>query len=171
MIKKEELVKIGKFAKPHGIKGEISLVTGCDLAGITGSDAFIVCYMDGIAVPFFIDSYRQKSNTATLVGFAGIDSDDKAKLFTGKTAYLPPDLLPSCDEYIPGWNEVTGYTVSDGKIGAIGTVSDIDDKTMNILLMVDCKGKEILIPVALITVIDRERKTIDVSLPEGFLEL
>ena len=31
MIRKEEVFKIGQFAKPHGIKGEISLVTNCDL--------------------------------------------------------------------------------------------------------------------------------------------
>jgi 16S rRNA processing protein RimM len=170
MIKKEELVKIGQFAKPHGIKGEISLVTGYDLAGIVG-DAFIVCDMDGIAVPFFINSYRQKNSTTTLVEFAGIDSGDKAKLFTGKTACIPQDMLPACASDVRGWDEVTGYMVSDEKLGTIGEVSEIDDKTMNVLLIVDYKGKEILIPAALITAVERERKTIDVSLPEGFLEL
>ncbi|MDR1114596.1 MAG: ribosome maturation factor RimM [Tannerella sp.] len=171
MIKKEELVKIGQFAKPHGIKGEISLVTDYDLADISCDNPYIVCDMDGIPVPFFIDSYRQKSNTTTLVGFDGIDSEEKAKLFTGKQACIPADMLPLHDEDMPGWNSVTGYTVSDGKIGRIGLVTDIDDKTANILLAVDYKEKEILVPAALAITVDPERKTIEVALPEGFFEI
>jgi 16S rRNA processing protein RimM len=171
MIKKEELVKIGQFAKPHGIKGEISLVTDYDLADISSDDPYIVCDMDGIPVPFFIDSYRQKSHTTTLVGFDGIDSEEKAKLFTGKQAFIPADMLPLHGEDMPGWKSVTGYMVSDGKAGRIGTVTDIDDKTTNILLAVDYNEKEILVPAALATTVDPERKMIEVELPEGFLEI
>ncbi|MDR2681023.1 MAG: ribosome maturation factor RimM [Tannerella sp.] len=171
MIKKEELVKIGHFAKPHGIKGEISLVTDYDPADIPCDDPYIVCDMDGIPVPFFIDSCRQKSNTTALIGLDGIDSEEKAKLFTGKPACIPADMLPSHDEDMTGWKHITGYTVSDEKFGTIGPVTDIDDKTMNILLTVDCREKEILIPAALVTAVDSERKTIEVALPEGFWEI
>jgi 16S rRNA processing protein RimM len=168
---KEELVKIGQFGKPHGIKGEISLATEYDLADISCDDPFLVCDMDGIPVPFFIDSYRQKNNTTTLVGFAGIDSEDKAKLFTGKQACIPADMLPPSGEDVPGWNFITGYTVSDEKSGKIGPVTDVDDATLNVLLKVGYKGKELLIPAALITDVDLERETVAVSLPDGFWEI
>jgi 16S rRNA processing protein RimM len=170
MIKKEELIKIGWFAGPHGIKGELSLSTGYDLADISCDDPFIVCDMDGIPVPFFIDSFRQKNDSTALVGFAGVDSNDKAKLFTGKSAYIPADLLPPPDENASGGNDITGYTVSDERRGEIGTVTDIDDNTLNILLKVGYNEKEILIPLALATTVDRKRKLIEVSLPEGFWE-
>ncbi|MDR0699779.1 MAG: ribosome maturation factor RimM [Tannerella sp.] len=171
MIKKEELIKIGLFAKPHGIKGELSLSTGYDLAAISCDDPFIICDMDGIPVPFFIDSLRQKSHSTILVGFAGVDSGDKAKLFTGKQAYIPADMLPPRDEDAPGWDFITGYTVSDEKFGKIGQVTDVDYNTLNILLKVNYNEKEILIPAALATIVDRERKMVEVSLPEGFWEL
>jgi 16S rRNA processing protein RimM len=168
---KEALFEIGQFSKPHGIKGEISLVTRYDLADIDCEDPFLVCYMDGIPVPFFIDSYRQKSHTGTLVGFAGIDSGDKAKLLIGKTAYIPSDMLPRFGDNVAEWNFILGYTVSDEKSGKIGQVTDVYDDTLNVLLKVDYNGEEILVPAALITVVDRERKTIDVSLPDGFWEI
>ncbi|MDR2774643.1 MAG: 16S rRNA processing protein RimM [Tannerella sp.] len=174
MIKKEELIKIGLFTKPHGIKGELSLSTGYDLADISCDDPFLICDMDGIPVPFFIDSIRQKNYSTTLVGFAGIDSGDKAKLFIGKPAYIPAGMLPLSDEDAPclhGWNFIAGYTASDEKSGKIGQVTDIDDNTLNILLKVDHNEKELLIPAALVTAVDRERKMIEVSLPEGFWEL
>lgn len=66
MIRKEEVFKIGQFAKPHGIKGEISLVTNCDLFDDV-EDPCIVCEVDGILVPFFIEDYRYKADTVMLV--------------------------------------------------------------------------------------------------------
>ena len=171
MIKEEDLFKIGQFAKPHGIKGEISLITDFDISAISG-DSYIVCDMDGIWVPFFVDSNRQKSNTTTLVKFENIDSEEKVKLLTGKAAYLPLEMLPDDeDDDSINWGHITGFTVIDEKAGTIGQVNDIDDSTINILLMVDYKGNETLIPVALVTAIDREGKTMEVSLPEGFLEI
>ncbi|MDR0394140.1 MAG: ribosome maturation factor RimM [Tannerella sp.] len=171
MLRTEDLIKIGYFAKPHGIKGEISLVTDYDMADLSGDDPYIVCEMEGIHVPFFIESYRPKNNTTALIGLAGIDSENKAKPLTGKPAYIPSDLLPPDDEDLPEWTRLTGYTVTDDRSGEIGTVSDIDDHTINVLLKVDYKGQEILIPAALITALERERKMIEVSLPDGFWEI
>ena len=170
MIKREGLSKIGQFAKPHGIKGEISLITEYDISDIQG-DIYIVCDMDGILVPFFIDSYRQKSNTATLVKFENIDTEEKVKILAGKEAYLPSEMILADDDDAVGTDYITGYSVADENTGIIGQVTDIDDSTMNILLKVDRNGSEILIPAALITAINRESKTVSVALPEEFLEI
>jgi 16S rRNA processing protein RimM len=173
MLRKEDLIQIGHFAKPHGVKGEVSFVTDYDMADISGDDPYLVCEMEGIPVPFFIESYRPKHTTTVLILLTGVDSKDKAKTLTGKPAYVPSDhlLLSDNEDIPPTWNRLTGYTVTDDRAGAIGTVSDVDDHTLNILLKVDYKGKEILIPAALITTLDRERKMIEVSLPEGFWEI
>ena len=42
MIREEEVFKIGQFAKPHGIKGELSLVTNSDVLE-DAEDPYIVC--------------------------------------------------------------------------------------------------------------------------------
>ena len=170
MIKEKDLFRIGLFAKPHGVKGEISLLTDYDISGIPG-EPYIVCDMDGIWVPFFIDSYRQKSYTTTLIKFENIDSEEKVKLLTGKAAYLPSGMLPLHDENITNWNYLAGYTIVDERYGVIGIVKDVDDSTMNILLKVEYNNNEILIPVAIINAIRQEDKTMEVSLPEGFLEI
>ena len=170
MINGDNLLKIGQFTKPHGIKGEISLLTDYDISGISG-DPYIVCEMDGIFIPFFIDSYRQKSSVTTLVKFKNIDSEEKVKMLSGKIAYLPSDIILQMDDDETNWSNLIGYTVIDEKAGTIGQVIEIDDSTINILLIVDCKGDETLIPVALIATIDQASKNMKVSLPEGFLEI
>ncbi len=66
MIREEEVFKIGQFAKPHGIKGELSLVTNSDVLE-DAEDPYIVCEMDGILVPFFVEDFRYKTDTVVLV--------------------------------------------------------------------------------------------------------
>jgi len=171
MIKEDNLFKIGLFAKPHGIKGEIALITDYELDGISG-EIYVVCNIDGLWTPFFINSYRQKNRSTTLVTFDRLDSEDKVKFLTGKTAFVPSEWLPPADEYPEDhWSNVIGYTVVDDRIGSLGQVTNIDDNTLNILLKVDYQGNEILIPWALVKLIRHEQKSLNLSLPEGFLEI
>ena len=170
MIKEENLSKIGQFAKPHGTKGEISLITDCDISGIT-CDPYFLCELDGILIPFFIETYRQKNNSTMLVKFENINSGENVKLLAGKSAYLPSDMIILNDNDAFKSNYLTNYTVIDDKLGIIGQITDIDDSTINVLFKVDSNGSEVLIPAALVTAIDQDSKTTNVLLPEGFLEI
>ena len=175
MIREEDLHPIGKFAKTHGIKGEISLVTVYDLADICDNNngSFIVCDMDGIRVPFFIESYRIKNDTVTLVKFENLESEENVRILSGKTAYVPLAMLPSNNDQPTGLNGNTfeGFTLMDERLGSIGQIMDIDDSTMNILLKVDYNGREILVPAALVTSIHHHHQLLNISLPEGFFNI
>jgi len=172
MLKTEDLYKTGRFIKPHGIKGELTLATDTDLSFFSdNSDAYLICEMDGIPVPFFIDSFRQKNSVMAFVKLSDIDSEAKAKAFIGKPAYLPAEMKMEQDGDLPEWEQLIGYTASDEAVGKIGRVNGVNSQTINILLMVDYQGHEMLIPVAFITDSDPEQKIITLNLPEGFLEI
>jgi 16S rRNA processing protein RimM len=49
----------------------------------------------------------------------------------------------------------------------------VDESTINVLLQVDYKGNEILIPAAeeLILGVDHDKKLLEVALPDGLLDL
>ena len=173
MIKEEEIIKIGHFTKPHGIKGELSLVTDLDVFDRV-DDPCVICDMDGIYVPFFVDSYRYKTDTVVLVKLEDVDSEDEARTFMGKEVYFPKDAVS--DEDLEGdasWDAVIGFSVKDVHKGFIGDIVDVDDSTINVLLRVDHDGKEVLIPAVdeLIVNIDQDAENITVDLPEGLLEL
>lgn len=57
------------------------------------------------------------------------------------------------------WNSFIGYTVTDVQKGYLGEITDVDETTINVLLRVDHKGEELLIPAVeeLITEADRAR--------------
>ena len=54
MIKAEEVYKIGKLGKPHGLKGEINFLFDDDVFDRTDAD-YLVLEVDGILVPFFME--------------------------------------------------------------------------------------------------------------------
>ena len=92
MIREEEVFKIGQFAKPHGIKGELSLVTNSDVLE-DAEDPYIVCEMDGILVPFFVEDFRYKTDTVVLVKLEDVNSEEDARMFVGKEVFYPLDAV------------------------------------------------------------------------------
>ena len=60
IISPEILTTVGKLMKPHGINGEITvlLTADVDLAALR----CVILEMDGIYVPFFLNSVRPKSS-------------------------------------------------------------------------------------------------------------
>lgn len=173
MIQPEEVFKIGQFAKPHGIKGELALVTTSDVFD-DSDDPYVVVEIDGILVPFFIEEYRYKSDTVTLVKLEKIDTEEAAREFAGRDVYYPLDEVE--ESYLIGditWDSLIGYTVTDPRYGELGRITDVDDTTLNVLLKIDRDGEEWLLPAAdeLITAADHSTKRLTVSLPEGLLDL
>lgn len=174
MIRKEEVFKIGQFAKPHGVKGEISLVTGCDLFD-TVDDPYIVCEMDGILVPFFIEEYRYKTDSVMLVKLEGVDDEKSARRFCSREVFFPLKDVEEGDDLVGdmSWDGFVGYTVVDEHHGTLGRITDVDGTTLNVLFQIDRGGDELLLPAAeeLIVSVSHDDKTLRVSVPEGLLDL
>lgn len=173
MIQQEEVFKIGQFAKPHGIKGELALLTGSDVFD-DSEDPYVVVEIDGILVPFFIEEYRYKSDTVILVKLEKVDTEEAAREFAGRNVYYPLDEMEESD--LIGditWDSLIGYTVADPRYGELGRIADVDETTLNVLLKIDRDGEEWLLPAAdeLITGADHPNKRLMVSLPEGLLDL
>jgi 16S rRNA processing protein RimM len=172
MIRKEETIKIGYFARPHGIKGELSLVTDYDLFEDV-DDPYVICEMDGIMVPFFVESYRNKSRAVILVKLEDVDSETTAKTFVNREVFYPVTHWKESLADDSSWKHLTGYMLSDKEQGELGVITYVDDTTINTLFTVDYHGKELLLPVAdeLVDSIDHKGRRIVMVLPEGIMEL
>lgn len=173
MITQEELFKIGHFAKPHGIKGELSLMTRCDVFD-ESDDPYIVCEMNGILVPFFIESYRYKGASTILVKLEGVDTEADAREFTGKEVFYALDEVD--EDTLLGdisWDNFVGYRVIDERHGELGPITAVDESTANVLLQIEHNSRDVLLPAVeeLIKEADHEARVLRVSVPEGLLEL
>ena len=169
MIREEEVYKIGRLGKTHGVKGEVSFLFDDDVFDRVDAD-YLVLMVDGILVPFFMEEYRFRSDTTAIVKFCDIDTQEHARELTGCNVYFPRKLADS-DEGNMSWAEIVGYSIVDASTGrTVGKIASIDDSTINILF---CLEDGTLIPASeeLITDIDQEKRIITIDIPEGLLEL
>lgn len=173
MIRKEEVYKIGMFNKPHGIHGELSFTFTDDIFDRVDCD-YLICLLDGIFVPFFMEEYRFRSDSTALVKLEGVDTAERARMFTNVDVYFP---IEHVDEAEPGelsWEFFVGFRMEDVNHGALGEVVEVDNATVNTLFVVERPdGEELLVPAQeeFILGIDQEHRLITVSLPEGLLSL
>lgn len=176
MIRREEVAAVGELIKTHGIAGELVMKTLYDRL-FEGTDTpYIICDMDGILVPFFIESYRPRGAASLLVKLEYVDDEHAARRFVHRTAYYPIDRLPENDSEgadDPAWECFVGYQLTDEAGREVGTVAAVDASTANVLFRVDREGHELLIPVASEVVhgVDHAARRIAVAMPEGLLDL
>jgi len=173
MIKKEEVYKIGLFNKPHGIHGELQFTFTDDIFDRVDCD-YLICLLDGIFVPFFIEEYRFRSDSTALVKLEGIDTAERARMFTNVEVYFPVKHAEEAEDGELSWNFFVGFRMEDVRHGELGEVVEVDTTTVNTLFVVEQEdGEKLLIPAQeeFIVEINQEKKLITVELPEGLLNL
>lgn len=177
VIRLTELAEAGHFNKTHGIKGEISATLDIDID--LDEVKCIVISVEGIFVPFFVNSCRPKTADTCLLTIDGIDSEAKARQLVNRPFYIlrsdiPDD--PDGDDDDEGLyaSDLIGFKVTDTSLGDVGTITGINDSTQNVLFIIEtADGKEIYVPVAdeFIEEIDSDSKTVRTDLPEGLVSL
>ena len=168
MIKREDVYKIGKLGKTHGIKGEISFLFDDDVFDRVDAD-YLVLDIDGILVPFFIEEYRFKTDETALIKFEGIDTQERARELTGTEVFFPRELAESDDSDELSYAQLVGFTVIDHATGReVGKIDSIDDQTINIMFELT-DGTLIPASEELIEDIDTDRQTITLHIAEGLI--
>ncbi len=168
MIKESDVYQIGQLNRPHGVKGEISFTFSTDVWDRVDAD-YLICEIDGILVPFFLEEYRFRTDHSALLKFLGIDSVERVQEMSGLKVFFPYSLTPQDNEEDYTWQSFVGYEIHDAKGRALGTITAVDETTNNLLFEVG----ELLVPAAddLIVDIDHEAKVVTMDLPEGLIEL
>jgi 16S rRNA processing protein RimM len=165
-----ETEEIGYISKTHGLKGHVILRLN-ELINID-EEAIKSIFLDinGSQVPYFIEECRP-NNTGYIVKLETIDTVDTSKKLIGKKAFALSDFILEDDESL---KEFIGYAIIDTKLGNIGNIADVDEKTDNaIIKVIHPTGVEIILPFNddFIIEIDDDLKTIEFNAPEGLIEM
>jgi 16S rRNA processing protein RimM len=163
---------LGYVIKPHGVKGEIQLMLDVDNPAYYKKLESVFLEINQKLVPFFISNI-QISNSFAIIKFEDIDSFDQADELVSAQAYLPLQLLPPLKEGQFYYHQVIGYQVKDENLGILGEVEDIVSLPQHEIFTFRHQGKEVLAPLndLVIKKVDHTNKVLEVSLPEGLLEL
>lgn len=172
MIDMNNLVRVGKILKAHGVNGELALSAP---ASFDWTDELncLFCIMDGIPVPFFIESIRDMDSTVILVKFEGYDSVDEIRRFMGVEVYMPERFVMVQDSGDFAWETFIGWEIVDSAEGSMGFIKAVDESTPNVLFLVHDGVRERIIPANpdWINDIDRNDRIMRYNLPEGLAEL
>lgn len=169
MIRPEEVYRIGRLGKAHGVKGEVSFQFEDDIFDRMDAD-YLVLDMDGILVPFFMEEYRFRSDSLALVKFCDVNSQERASELTGCDVFFPRALAEEDDEQLSLASLVGFDIVEADNNKKVGVITAIDDSTANVLFELE-DGRLIPATDNLITDINTKERTIKMEIPEGLLEL
>jgi len=160
------MLQVGKVLKSHGVEGEI-LVGVRDLAPEDiniGEPVFVE--FDGLPVPFFIRSFRQRGNDKAILAFEDINTLEDAEEFVGRALWMEEDLFED-EEADESYEDFVGWTVK-----GVGPVTAFLDIPANPCLEVESAGGSVILPLHedLILSLDPATRTLELSIPSGLLQ-
>ena len=171
-----QYISIGRLGKTHGIEGFLKAAVDDRYLEDFFASELVFVDLKGQKVPFFIEDIQE--GHAILVKFEEYDDKEMAQELCGKELFLrPEDLLPeaerSANHEDNRFERFIGFAITDTSAGNLGQIEDIMELPQQFMAVVILKGKETLIPLHpdLILHIDEEKRLINMTLPEGLLDL
>lgn len=164
--------KIGYIMKPHGLKGQVTISLDPESPEDFTPIKTVFVESNEKLLPYFVEAISLKGNKAFLK-LEEINTPEQAKEISKSSIYLPKSQRPKSARGKFYDDEVIGFDVVDSEVGDLGKVKEMVQAGPNKLLSVDHQGKEILIPLnsPFVDGVNKSKKKITVTLPEGFLEI
>ncbi|MGI9545464.1 MAG: ribosome maturation factor RimM [Cyclobacteriaceae bacterium] len=169
----ESCYLLGHVVKTHGLQGELKLFLDVDDPQQYKDLESVWLEDHGQSlIPFFIDRLLIEPRRVT-ARFEDVDDHSAAQALVGKKLYLPLDTLPPLEGAAFYYHDIIGYQLIDQKHGALGKVEQVYEAPLQDLISTTYRDKEVLIPItkAIIVGLDRKEKVMNISLPEGLLEV
>ncbi len=172
-MQKEDCFYLGKIVSKYSFKGEVLVKLDTDDPEIYQNLESVFVSLGNNLVPFFIDRCRLHKSDLLRIDFEEVKTESDADRIMGSALYLPLTMLPKLKGNKFYFHEVIGFTLLDSVHGNIGTVQSVNDSTAQALFEVQKGDKQLLIPITdqIISKVDRENKTIEVTTPEGLVAL
>lgn len=168
---------LGYTSKVHGKQGELIIKLDVDFPEEYKNLESVFIQLnkkDTSLIPFFISNSQIQNNGSLRIKIEDLNSIAEAKLLVGKEVYLPLNTLPKLEGNKFYFHEVIGFMVTDTNKGVVGKITQVlEHPTQSIFEIVNADNKEILIPITddIVKDVDRTNQTIEVTTPDGLIDL
>ncbi len=172
-MRKEECFYLGKIVSKYSYRGEVLVKLDTDEPELYENMESVFVSLGNNLVPFFISRCRLHKSNLLRIDFEEVNEEADADRIMGSELYLPLTFLPKLEGNKFYFHEVIGFTIMDKVHGDIGTVQSVNDTTSQALFEVLKGDKQLLIPIndEIVNKVDRVKKTIHVTTPEGLVAL
>ena len=169
---KDDCFYLGRVAKTHGIKGEITIKLDVDDPSAYHDMKYFLLEINKVLTPFFVEKIVN-SGDKFFVTIQDIRTVEAASALTGKEVYLPLEMLPKLSGKQFYFHEVKGFALVDAEKGELGSINEVIEYPTQAIIQVFKDGKEILIPILdqVIQKVDRKAKKLYVKAPEGLIDM
>ena len=169
---KDDCFYLGRVAKTHGIKGEITIKLDVDDPSAYHDMKYFLLEINKILTPFFVEKIVN-SGDKFFVTIQDIRTVEAASALTGKEVYLPLEMLPKLSGKQFYYHEIKGFTLVDAEKGELGPINEVIEYPTQAIIQVFKDQKEILIPILdqVIQKVDRKAKKLYVKAPEGLIDM
>ncbi len=171
-IPKVDCEKIGYFKKTHGVQGQLVLEYEIQFETAIEECNRLFAEIDGLLVPFFMaeNGFRFKGADSAIVTLDDVNTEKYAKRLVGAAVYLLKSEVEIDTEF--EINNLKGFFVIDETLGELGKVEFVDDYSGNIVLTIDYKGSELLVPFNedFLVEFNEEEKILKLDLPSGLVD-
>jgi 16S rRNA processing protein RimM len=172
-MKWDEMVVVGRVAKPHGLRGSVFVNPETDFVEERfKAGAIVWTKRDGREEALTIVSARIQ-NGRPVVAFEGLTSIEAVEPLGGLELRIPEADLQPLEPGRYYEHQLIGCTVETTGGTTVGTVTKVEGAVGGTRLVVTGARGEVLIPLAMdiCVVIDVAGKRIRIEPPEGLLEL
>lgn len=158
------LKPIGYFSKPHGLKGHLILFTQLQFKGKLN---VIFIEQGGSQAPYFVEEMKPFNN-GFLVKLETINDVNAANVLKNKEILAEDKFLVKEKDF-----EFLNFALIDEVKGEIGPIEGIEGTESNPLLIVNCKGKQIVLPYNpdFIVKVVKTKKQLLYRAPEGLIDV
>ncbi|HEX6322670.1 MAG TPA: ribosome maturation factor RimM [Vicinamibacterales bacterium] len=168
----DEMVIVGRIARPHGIRGEVVIDPSTDFPEERFAEgATVFADRGGAAAPMVVAASRMHAGRP-IVRFEAMTSMNDAETLRGLELRVPESALGALGDNAWYHHELLGSAVRTKDGRAVGTVTAIAGPTERSILVIDGPGGETLVPlVAAFCTVNVAAKEIVIDPPEGLLDV
>lgn len=169
---KDDCFYLGRIAKTHGIKGEVTIRLDVDDPSAYHDMKYFLLEINKVLTPFFVEKMTC-SGDKVFVKVQDINTVEAASALTGKEVFLPLEMLPKLSGKQFYYHEVKGFLLIDEIHGELGPINDVIEYPTQAIIQVFKDKKEILIPILdqVIQKVDRKTKKLYIKAPDGLIDM
>ena len=163
---------IGRILKSNGTDGELLAGFPDGMPGQADNKEPVFIEFDGLPVPFFILSIRQRGTGKFLIRLNDILDLDDAEELVGRDILVPYVEEEEDDgDDLPDLDDLVGWSLEDGCGRFLGEISGYEDIPGNPCIYIRTASGEAMVPLHedFILSFDPHGKKLSMNLPEGLV--
>ncbi|SDO80174.1 ribosome maturation factor RimM [Desulforhopalus singaporensis] len=163
---------IGKIAKPHGLKGELKVVSfSGQPERIADYPELVLVNRDGrLSVPLKLASCRPQGKNV-VIGLEGISDRQGAEETVGAGVLVAKKDLPEPEAGEFYWHQYVGKNITDRDGNYLGKVVSLFNNGAQDVIVASDGNDEFFVPVTREIVVSVSEECLIIDPPEGLIEI